>query len=34
MRHKKANTREFVQNQHVLAYIISAYYESIRSVSS
>ncbi len=34
MRHKKANTREFVQNQHVLAHIIKAYHEPIRSVSS
>ena len=32
--HKKANTRQFMQDQYVLAYIISAYYESIRSVSS
>lgn len=34
MRHKKANTHQFMQDQYVLAYIISAYYESIRSVSS
>ena len=34
MRHKKANTRQFMQDRDVLAYILSAYYESIRSVSS
>lgn len=34
MRHKKANTRQFMQDQHVLAHIIKAYHESIRSVSS
>ncbi len=32
--HKKANTRQFMQDQYVLAYIISAYYEPSRSVSS
>lgn len=34
MTHKKANTRQFMQDRYVLAYIINAYYESIRSVSS
>lgn len=34
MRHKKANTRQSMQDQYVLAHIIKAYHEPIRSVSS